>query len=85
MIQNALKTLKDGFLSYKKQFNYTPMVPMTHFDSASQIINKMVKMLVFAFHQQQYINNYVFPFDGGCKQSTQNMKAYSKEIVYECQ
>ena len=72
-------------LSYKKQFDYTPKVSMTHFDSASQIINKMVKMLVFVFHQQQCINNYVFPFDGGYKQSTKNMKAYSKEIVYECQ
>lgn len=74
----------DG-LCYLKQFDYTPALFPPYFDSVAKTFSTIAKLLVYGFRQEQSINNDSFLVDCGSIRTIRNVRAYPKEIRYECQ
>lgn len=72
-------------LYYNKQFDYTPTLFTSYFDSVSKTINLIAKMLIHFFYMEQSIENDSFLVDCNSNLTSSNVRAYSKEIKYECQ
>lgn len=72
-------------LCYQKQFDYTPTLSPSYFDSVSKTISFIAKMLFYFFYPEQSINNDSFLVDCNINLNSRNVRAYPKEIKYECQ
>lgn len=82
-------TTKNAFrfanLYYHKQFDYTPALSPSYFDSVAKTFGTIAKLLVYVFRQEQFINNDSFLVDCGSTRTSRNVRVYPKEIRYECQ